>query len=84
MLARQSVLRRKGARAVAEVVGSEPGRRSHNELISKEVERAIRHIRGKIPTNRAISMVVAANSGFFRVLLLPFYALLFDHFLKAR
>ena len=81
MLARQSVLRREGARTVAQVVGSETGRRSHDELVSEEVKRAVRDLRGEIPTNRAVSMVMSANGGFFGVLLFPFYALLLDHFL---
>ena len=84
MLARQSVLRRKGACAATEVVSSEMGRRSHDELISKEVERAVRDIRGKFPSNRAVSMVMPANGRFFCVLMFPFDALLLDHLLQAR
>ena len=84
MLAWQSILRRKGARAVAEVVGSKPCGGGYNELVSKEVKRAVRDIRGQIPSNRAVSMGMPANSSFSGVLLFPFYLFLLDYFLKAR
>ena len=84
MLAWQSVLRREGACAVAKVVGSKPCGRGHDELVSEEVERAVRDIRGEFPTERAVSMVMPANGSFSGVLLFPFYLLLLDHFLEAR
>ena len=83
MLAWQSVLRRKGACAIAKVVSSETGGRSHNKLVSEEVKRAVRDFRDKFPANKAVSIVIPANNGFSGVLLFPFYTLLLDHFLQA-
>ena len=83
ILAWQSVLRREGACTVAKVVGSETGGKSHNELVSEEVKRAVRDFRGEFPANKAVSMVMPANGGFSGVLLFPFYALLLNHFLQA-
>ena len=84
MLARQFVLRRESARTVAEVMGSKPCGRGHDELVSKEIQRAVRDLRGEFPTKRAISMVMPANGSFSGVLLFPFYFLLLDHFSEAR
>ena len=63
---------------------SKTGGKSYNELVSKEVERAVRDINGKFRINKAISIIAAVNSSFFRVLLFPFYTLLLDYFLQAR
>ena len=84
MLARQPVLRCKGACTDAKVVSSETGRRSHDELVSKEVKRAVRDIRGKVPSNKAVFMVMPANGSFSGVLLFPFYLLLLNYFSEAR
>ena len=79
----QFILRRESAYAIAKVVGSETGGKSHNELISEEIKRAVRDFYSKFPANKAVSIIMPANSGFSGVLLFPFYTLLLNHFLQV-
>ena len=58
-------MRCKGARVITKVMNSEIGGKSYNELVLKEVERAVRDIGNEFRTNRVISIIVMANSNFF-------------------
>ena len=84
MLIWQSVLRREGACAITKVMGFKPCGRGHDELVSEEVERAVRDICGKFPMERVIFMVMPANRSFSGILLFSFYFFLLNHFLEAR
>ena len=79
----QSVLRRKGAYVVAKVVGFKLCGKGYNELVSEEVKRAVRDIRGEFPTEKAVFIVIPANKSFSGVLLFLFYLLLLNHFLEV-
>ena len=65
-------------------MGFKPYKRGHNELISEEVKRAVRDIRGEFPMERVIFMAIPANRNFSGVFLFLFYFFLLNYFLEAR
>ena len=49
-------------------MGFKPYRRGYDELVSEEIKRAVRDFRGEFPANKAVFIIMPANSGFSGVL----------------